>query len=129
MTTLTRERCVDRLRRELMRLAGDEHSACEVASRKQVFCRGFSQWSWDELKQRYAWIIERWPHIKRPELERLADIWQVARAEVLGTPTACDTQTMEHDCCKGWDEWSDEELAGFLAELSGEPVVIRDETR
>jgi hypothetical protein len=128
MKTITREQAIARLRKALLELVDEEHSICEVVSRLGIYCKGFSQWSFDDLKQRYDWIVERRPGISREELEHIANIWQLARNEVHGTPTACDTQDIEHDTCMGWGEWSDEELAHFLGEATGEQVAIAAES-
>ncbi len=124
MKTLTRMQAIETLRDRIHDLVDEEHSICEVAARRGIFCHGFSQWTFDELKRRYWWLAERRPHITREELERLANIWQVARRQVMGTDLACDTQTLEHDTCKGWDEWDNSALSRFVQELCGEPVEI-----
>jgi hypothetical protein len=127
MKTITREQAIDRLRKALLDLVDEEHSICEVVSRLGIYCKGFSQWSFEDLKQRYDWIVGRRPSISREELEHVANIWQLARAEVHKTPMACDTQNIEHDTCLGWDEWSDEALISFLGEVTGEHVSIAAE--
>lgn len=124
MKTITREEGIERLRSAIFALVDEEHSICEVAARLGIFCKGFSQWSFEELKQRYDWIVERHPDITREELEHIANIWQLARQEVHHTPTACDTQTQEHDTCLGWDEWGNSDLARFLEEVTGERLTI-----
>jgi uncharacterized protein YciW len=130
MKTMTRQEAIDRLRGRLMEMVDEDHSICEVAAEQGVYCHGFSQWSFDELKERYYWLADRRPNITREELERLANIWQVARSQVLGTPMACDTQALEHDTCKGWDEWDNETLARYIHELCGQQVsVVGDEAR
>jgi hypothetical protein len=97
---------------------------CEVAARRGVFCKGFGQWSFDELKRRYDWIAQQRPHVTRAQLEELANAWQLARQQVFGTCLSCDTETGEHDTCLGFDRFSDAELASFHAALCGEPVEI-----
>ena len=121
---ITRAQAIDALRAKLLTLADDEHSMCWVAAKKHVFCGGFSQWKFDELRRRNPAIVKRHPHVSRPELEELADRWQLARQFVQDTPTACDTQAIERDTCRGWDEFSDEQLAEFHEELLGERVEI-----
>lgn len=124
MKTLTRQQAIDALRSRLLEITDEDHCACEVAARYGIYCHGFSQWSFDELKRRYWWLADRRPHVTREELERLANIWQVARQQVMGTQIACDTQTTEHDTCKGWDEWDVATLGRYVQELCGEPVAI-----
>jgi len=129
MHTITRLEAIDRLRGKLLQLTDEEHSACEVASEKGLFCRGFSQWTFEELKERYWWLVKSRPNIDRAELERLANIWQVARCTVMDTSLACDTQLSEHDTCKGWDEWDNVALADYIDELCHERVMVIDRRR
>lgn len=125
MQTLSRGKCIEDIRGLLLSLVDDEHSMCQVAARFGIYCHGLSQWSFEDLKKRYWWLVERRPGIERGELERLANVWQVARQQVFGTRLSCDTQTLEHDTCCGFDGWSDEDLARFHQELlGGEPVRV-----
>jgi hypothetical protein len=124
MPSITREQAIDKLRRRLSEASDENHSICQVAGHAGIFCHGHAQWSFDELKRRYWWLADRRPHVTREELERLANIWQVARQQVMGTQMACDTQTEEHDTCKGWDEWDSATLGRYVQELCGEPVAI-----
>jgi hypothetical protein len=39
-------------------------------------------------------------------------------------PLACDVQQMEHDMCRGWDDFSNDELSRFYAELTGKTIVV-----
>ncbi|MHC5211098.1 MAG: hypothetical protein ACYTG2_10305 [Planctomycetota bacterium] len=128
MKTITKQQAVETLKTRMLELVDEDHSMCEVASRYGIFCHGFGQWTFDELKQRYWWLADRRPGITRAELERLANIWQVARQQVMGTDLSCDTQTAEHDTCHGWDQWEEPTLARYVFELCGEQVkVVPDE--
>ena len=132
MKTLTRSRAVDEMRHRCVALTDDEHSLCSVASRLKILCGGFSQWKFHELKERYDWIVKTRPGVTRRELEDLANRWQLARQEVLGTCLACDTQLAEthHRICHGWDTFSDDELARYVAHFTGEDVrIVADEAR
>lgn len=124
--TMTREQAIDAVRTELRQAAGDEHSICFVAARKGIFCRGFSQWRYHELQDQYPQIVRTRRRLTRAQLEELADRWQLARQFVRGTDLACDTQLDEQvfQTCKGWDEFSDEEIARFYEELCGEDVEV-----
>jgi hypothetical protein len=123
---LTREEAIRDLRGVLERLQDDERSVCRVAAERKLFCRGFAQWKFGELRARYPQIVRSRPRITRKELEDLADRWQLARQRVTGLPVACDVQREErvHAQCRGWDEFDDAELEAFHAELCGERVVI-----
>jgi hypothetical protein len=128
MKTIQRQQALDDLRAKLLSLTDDEHCTCLVAARLHIYCGGFSQWKYQELKERYGWIVKNRAHVSRPELEDLANRWQLARQFVQGTELACDTQTLEHHTCKGWDGFSDQDLARFYHELLGEAVEIAPQT-
>ena len=123
---LDRSQVIANLRNTLIALTDDEHSICEVAARLEIFCGGFAQWTFRELKQRYPTIVRSRPHITPQDLRELANRWQLARQSVMGTELACDTQSREGRLrtCRGWDEWSDEDLARFHADLCHEEVEI-----
>ncbi len=124
MKQITRAQAIEALRSRFLELVDDEHCMCLVASKLHVFCGGFSQWKTHELRQRYDWIVKRRPRITRRELEDLANRWQLARQFVQETPLSCDTQSLEHHTCQGWQGFSDEQLAGFHRDLLAEEVEI-----
>jgi hypothetical protein len=109
---------IELLRDQLALLADGEGSICKVAAEKGVFCRGFHRYSDEELKRRYDWIDRKQPGGPRARLEEVADRWQLARQDVTGQRTACDVQQLEGDACRGWDDFSLEDLARFHRELS-----------
>ena len=123
--SITRGEAIALLRRKCVALVDAE--LCEVAARLHVLCGGFSQWKFHELKQRYDWIARRRPGVTRKELESLANRWQLARQFVLDEPLSCDVQEREktHPVCGGWEGHSDEDLARFCQELTGEDVQVR----
>ena len=124
---LTRDEAIAALREKLLTLVDDEHSICEVATRRGIFCGGFAQWSAGELRKRHDWIVAGRPGVKRPELEDLANRWQLARQRVLGTALACDTQADEHErhhVCRGWRDFPDERLERFCRELLADEIEI-----
>lgn len=112
------------LREELGSRAKGEMSICKLAAQTGVFCKGFRRFSDAALKERFAWIADKNPDASRPELEELADRWQLARQDVRGAATACDVQQLEHDSCGGWDDFSNADLARFLRELTGRVVEV-----
>lgn len=129
MKTITRSEAIELLRRKCMGLVDTEHSLCDIASRLEILCGGFSQWTFSELKQRYDWIARSRPGITRKELEDLANRWQLARQFVLDQPLSCDVQQHEthHRICEGWEGHEDSDLAAYCRELTGEDhVVIQD---
>ena len=121
---VSRTAAIGRLRKELLKLTDDDHSMCAVAAEKGVFCRGFRQYTDQELRSRYDWIVQRNPTATRDELEQLANLWQLARQVFDGVPIACDAQQREHDTCNGWDDFTNEELARHWKEILGQDVTI-----
>ncbi len=116
---LSRPALIATLREELSRRAGDDMSICMLAARTSIFCRGFRRYSREELEERFGWLARKIPGASREELEQLADRWQLARQEALGAFTSCDVQQAQHDTCRGWDDFSKEDLARFLDEIRG----------
>ena len=121
---VTRESLVSALRDELAQRAKGEMSICRLAAETGIYCNGFRRFSDGELKRNYGWISRKNPDVPREELEEIADRWQLARQDVQGVATSCDVQQMEHDGCRGWDDFSNEDLSRFLLELSGRRVVV-----
>ena len=126
MKPCTRQEAIDDLRRVLVEAAGDEHSVCQVAKERGLFCHGFAQWKLGELKAQYPQITRSRPRLSRAEMEDLADRWQMARQLVTDCESACDVQMHEgkFQTCKGWDDFEDEELARFHLEVCGEEVQV-----
>lgn len=126
MRTCTRQEAIDDLRLALTKASGDEHSICQVAKEKGLFCHGFAQWKLHELKAQYPQITRSRPHLTRDQMEDLADRWQMARQHVTDCHIACDVQLNESEfqTCKGWDEFEDEQIARFHHEICGEEVQI-----
>jgi len=122
--TITRDGAIDILRAELLKLAGSEVSICKLAAEKNIFCRGFHRQSDVDLRRKFSWINRTNPRRSRAELEEVIDRWQLARQEVDQLPTACDVQQLEHDGCRGWDDFSNEELSRFCRELTGRAVIV-----
>lgn len=122
---LTRQEVLSRIREELLKLVDEEHSICQIAAQKGLFCRGFSRYTDEELRERYGWLLMRPRALPRPRLEELANTWQLARQVVHDVPIACDVQQLEHDTCGGWDDFANEDLARFYEDLVGGKVTIQ----
>ena len=125
MSSLTRDEAISRLRNEFVAMTDDEHCMCRVAADRGIFCRGFNQFSEDELRQRYWWIVRRRPSLTREQLEQIANDWQLTQQEVKDVPVACDVQARLHDTCRGWDDFSNDQLAQVYQQLTGETVLVR----
>lgn len=120
---ITRSEAITLLRNELTKFTSDETSICQAAADRGIFCRGFQQYSDGGLRRTYSWLSKRHPGT-REELEDLANSWQLARQEADQLPLACDVQQKEHDSCNGWDDFSNDELARFCLELTGQTIVV-----
>ena len=125
MKTMTREQAVADIRKTLLAMVDDEHSMCQVAAEKRIYCHGFKQWSDSELFHRFRWIADRKGITSRPELEAAANRWHLQRQQALGLPISCDAQREDHDQCWGWDEFPHSEIERFYRELCGEDVRVR----
>lgn len=124
MRKLSRQEAIDEIRRELLKLVDEEHSICEVAASRGIYCFGFSHYSDDELFERLDWLAEKKHITSRQELEKAAGRWQLARQRATDKPLACDVQKEDHDICNGWDEHSNAQLERFHMDLCGEYVQI-----
>ena len=124
MKTMSRQTAVAAIRQELIKLVDDEHSMCQVAADKRIFCHGFAQWSDSELTRRLRWLVERRHPGSRVELEQLANRWELQRQSVLDVPLACDVQRIDRDQCLGFDTFSDRQLEEHYRDLLGEEVKI-----
>ena len=132
MRTMTRKEAVDAMRAKLLEVCDDEHSICEIAAQRNIFCHGFAQWTFGELKKRYPTIVRSRPAITPQELLDYANRWQLCRQTVRDSKIACDLQLDEGALrtCRGWDEWPNADLARFYRELFGEEVeLVGRETR
>ena len=129
MKTQGRSEVIEALRREMAEWCDDEHSICQVAAERGVFCHGFARWSFKELKERYPQITRSRRALTRKELEDLANRWQLARQYVKDEGLACDVQAQdeEYPQCKGWGEFTDEELEEFHNRICGDAVRVRGE--
>ena len=122
--TIAREDAVKLLRAELLKLVDDENSICKIAAEKGIFCKGFQRYSDFELRKRYRWIARKDRRYTREEIEDLANRWQLARQDVDELPLACDVQQAEHDACRGWDDFSNEELGKFIHQVTGKVIAV-----
>jgi len=126
MKTIQRSEAIENLHARFLEMVDDDHCLCQIAAREGFFCGGFAQWSFPELKQRYAWMVKNRPRITREELEDLANRWQLARQFVLGASLSCDVQCseMHHQTCSGWDTFSNEDLTRYYGEVLNEEVEV-----
>jgi hypothetical protein len=119
----TRAEAIARLRAALLALTDDEHSMCQVAAERGIFCRGFRRWNASEFDRRYRGAIGRSTHLSRAQMEEFANIWELAEQIRRRVGIACDARTGPHGC-QGWEELSNEDLARFCADILGRDVEV-----
>lgn len=125
MLSLQRKEIIDRIRARLLELCDDEHSICQVAAKHKIFCQGFSRLDSTALREKYDWLQKKADHRPtRPELEGMANEWELARQIYHDVELACDAEQHDRDQCTGWDDFSDEKLATYYQELFGESVKV-----
>jgi hypothetical protein len=121
---MKREDVITGLREALLKLTNDDKSMCQVAAERGIFCRGFRQFTDTELRNRYWWLVRKCPDMTRAELETLANDWQLTQQDVRDASIACDVQNKVHDTCGGWDDFSNEQLATYYTQVTGQPIEI-----
>lgn len=120
----TREEAIARLRIKLLTLADGEQSMCRVAARLGIFCGGFRRWPDAEFFDRWTAVIGQSTQLTRPQLERVADLWQLTEQLRLRVPLACDAQTLAPGACRGWNEFSNEDLEVCCKQILGRDVAV-----
>ena len=121
---LSRPQAIDEIRRIMSALPQDDECACAIAARYGIFCRGFAQFSDEELKNKFAWIARPRPKVTRSELERLASAYHRGRQEVAGAELCCDVETREHCGCDGWNTFDNAALEDLYKGLTGRQARI-----
>jgi hypothetical protein len=121
----TRGEAIDHLRDFLRPMCGSDRSMCEVAAEKGIFCRGFRRWHDAEFHRRWKPALGSSNHLSRAQMERLADLWQLCEQARSSVGFACDASALRPGACRGWDEFSNDALARFCADLLGVSVVVR----
>jgi hypothetical protein len=122
----TRAEAIERLRVSLRKLSDDAHSMCQVAAERRIFCRGFQRWHDHEFHVRWKPILGESTHLTRPQMEELANLWQLTEQVRMRVDLACDAQAICHGACRGWSEFSNETLARYCYEILGHNVVVTD---
>ena len=105
-------------------MTDEEHSLCQVAAERGVFCRGFRRWNEAEFDRRWRAYIGRRTHLSRVQMEEYANLWQLAEQLRRRVSLACDTQTTPQGPCRGWNEFSNADLARFCCDVLGENVEV-----
>ncbi|HMA18399.1 MAG TPA: hypothetical protein VKS03_08170 [Thermoanaerobaculia bacterium] len=119
-----REEAVSRLRASLLALTDEEHSLCQVAAERGIFCRGFRRWGEAEFDRRWRKFIGRSRHLSREQMEQYANIWELAEQIRQRVSLACDAQITGRGPCRGWNEFSNADLARFCSDVLGQNVEV-----
>jgi hypothetical protein len=125
-TTWSRPQAIGKLREALVRLTDDEHSMCQVAAERGIFCHGFRRWNASEFDRRWRNAIGRSTYLTRSQMEEFANLWQLAEQIRRGVALACDARTDGRGGCRGWDEFSNADLSRFCADVLGENIVVTE---
>src|SRR5262249_36639718 len=112
----TRADAIDALRGQLSHLVDGQRSLCSIVGELGVFCRGFRQWNDHEFHRRWKAVLGQSTHLTRPQIERLADLWQLVEQLACGAALPCDVPSAR-SACGGWSEFSDVELDRFCREM------------
>jgi hypothetical protein len=120
----SRPEAVARLRAALLALTDEESSICHVAAKLGIFCRGFRRWNASEFDRRWRGAIGRTSHLTRAQMEEFANLWQLGEQIRQRVAFACDTKTEGDGTCRGWEEFSNADLARFCADVLGHNVEV-----
>ena len=124
----SRDQAIAALRRCLERLGDGEHSTCHIAAARGIFCRGFQQWNDHEFHRRWRPVLGESTHLSRPQIERLADLWELCEQMSQHVRVTCDARAATPGPCRGWYEFSNDTLARFCSEMLGQKVVVADKS-
>jgi len=114
----TREQALAKIRQFLTANTRDEETTCQTAARLGIFCRGFDQWSVEQLRALYPWLAKKMPtETPKEEFLKLVIAWDNARALVHKVPTTCDALAIDHDACLGFDRFSNAQLQGMFPQV------------
>jgi hypothetical protein len=119
-----RGEAVARLREALLTLTDGEHSICQVASERGIFCRGFRRWNASEFDRRWRSAIGRSTHLSRAQMEEFANLWQLSEQVRQHVSLACDAAPNRLGGCRGWGEFSNADLSRFCADVLGLSVQV-----
>jgi hypothetical protein len=105
-------------------MTDEDHSLCQVAADRGIFCRGFRRWGEAEFDRRWRKYIGRSTHLSRAQMEEYANLWELAEQIRKHVSLACDAQTAARGPCRGWNEFSNADLARFCNDVLGENVEV-----
>jgi len=110
---------------KMIELTDSGKSACQIAAERNILCKGFRRDNDDQLRNRYEPYVGGIDRLTRSDMERVANRWQLARQRTDDASLACDVQYRHYQTCRGWNDFSNEQLADFCVELTGQrPNVV-----
>lgn len=119
---IARAAAITRLRDALAKMSESGQCTCRVAADHNIFCQGFAQDTKTELRMRYAHEVDVTG--RRDAIEERANEYQLRRTQEEGAELACDVQQRYYETCRGWDEFTNDQLAQFCFELLGDRVKV-----
>ena len=122
MEQLTRDQAISFLRRVLIAASSPGESTCELTAERNWLCRGFCRDRDSYFRARYALVIDT--DGPRSEVEARANAYQLRRQREEGALLSCDVQYRFYETCRGWNDFSNEDLVRFCREVTGLTVAI-----
>jgi hypothetical protein len=119
-----RGEAIARLRQALLALSDGEHSICQVAAERGIFCHGFRRWNASDFDRRWRFAIGRSTHLSRAQMEEFANVWQLSEQLRQHVALACDAGANGPGGCRGWKEFSNADLSRFCADVLGLNVQV-----
>jgi hypothetical protein len=124
---VSRDVAISHLRARLLEVLDRGQSVCQFAAEQGILCGGFSHYDDADLRDAYRDITRLDPFMSRESLEKAANDWQLARQAELGVVLSCDAQRATYETCRGWDEFTNAELAAFCRQFRGEEFEVLGE--
>jgi hypothetical protein len=114
----SRQQALTKIRAFLLQKRRGDETTCQTAARCGIFCRGYDQWSTEQLRQQYPWLAAKLPaETPREELLKLIIAWDGARALVREVDTTCEAKMIDHDGCLGFDRFNNDQLRNMFPQL------------
>ena len=95
-----RNDAISRLRAALLAMTDADHSLCQIAAERRIFCRGFRRWDEAEFDRRWRKFIGRSTHLSRTQMEEYANLWELSEQIRSRVSLACDAQTAACGPCR-----------------------------
>ena len=107
-----------RIREFVLSNMRDDETSCQAAARLGLFCRGYDQWTTEQLRGIYPWLAVRLPKdATREQLLKLIVAWDGARMLVHDVPTTCEAKALDHEGCLGLERHKGDSLKKLFPQL------------